>query len=141
MKKHTITLLLLILFCIQVSNSQNIELKYNSIDEICNLSSDKIVANNIEEIKKLTDCNFLRFDFNKFTIIGIKGSSPGHFIPDINFRISKNIDSKTIDVEVMLSGGKTCNCRVVKPSYQRMIYIDKIEEDYTYAFKIVNIDD
>jgi hypothetical protein len=141
MEKHTITLLILILFSINFSYSQNTDLKYYSIDDVCNLSSNKIIANNPEEIKKLTDCNFLRFDFNKFTIIGIKESSPGHFIPDINFRISKNIESKTINVVVLLSGGKTCNCRVVKPSYERMIYIDKIDEDYTYEFNIINIDD
>jgi hypothetical protein len=141
MEKHTITLLFLILFSINFSYSQNIDLKYYSIDKECNLSSNKIIANNLEEIKKLTDCDFLRFDFNKYTIIGIKESSPGHFIPDINFRISKNIEFKTINVVVLLSGGRTCNCRVVKPFYERMIYIDKIDGDYTYEFNIINIDD
>jgi hypothetical protein len=140
MEKYTITLFLSIIFSIGVSYTQISELPYYCIDEACNLDSSQIIANNLDEIRVLSDCSFLKFDFNRYTVIGIDGSSPGHFIPKIDFRILQNISTKTITVEVLFSGGKTCNCRVVKPLYKRMIYVDKIAEEYTYEFKYINTD-
>jgi hypothetical protein len=140
MEKYTITIILSIIFSIGVSYAQVSELPYYNLDETCNLDSSQIIANSLDEIRRHSDCNFIKFDFNRYTIIGIKGSSPGHFVPDIDFRITKNKNNKTINVEVLFSGGKTCNCRVVKPLYKRMIYVDKIEMGYTFEFKAVNID-
>ena len=140
MGKYAITFILSIIFSIGVTYTQVSELPYYSIDETCSLDSSQIIANSLNEIKGLSDCNFLNFDFSRYTIIGIKGSSPGHFIPDIDFRISKNLINKTIIVEVLFSGGKTCNCRVVKPLFKRIIYVDKIEVGYKFEFKYVNID-
>jgi hypothetical protein len=140
MKKYTITLFLSIIFSIGVSYTQITELPYYSIDEACNLDSSQIIANSQDEIRGHSDCDFLKFDFSRYTIIGIKGSSPGHFVPVIDFRILKNTINKTINVEVLFSGGKTCNCRVVKPLYKRMIYVDKMETGYTFEFKYVNAD-
>jgi hypothetical protein len=140
MGKYTITLILAIIFSIRITYTQVYELPYYNIDAVCNSDSSRIIANSLQEIRRLSDCNFLKFNFDRYTIIGIKGSSPGHFIPKIDFKISKNMNTKTITVEVLFSGGKTCNCRVVKPLYRRMIYIDKIEDGYTFEFKYANTD-
>jgi hypothetical protein len=140
MRKYTIITILQILFSISVTYAQEHELPYYNLEEDCNLDSSRIVANSMQEFRRISDCDFVGLNFDRYTIIGIKGLSPGHFDPKIDFRILQNRDSKTINIEILLSGGKSCPCRVMKPFYKRMIYIDKIEEGYTYKFKYIYTD-
>ena len=141
MKRFNLIFISLMIFRFGLSYSQITELRYENLNGACDFESHQLIANSKDELRKFSGCNFLKFDFNRYTIIGVKGSSPGHFNPVINFRILKDDHNKKVTIEVLFSGGKTCNCRVVKPLYKRMIYVDKIEDDYNFEFKSVNTDD
>jgi hypothetical protein len=124
-------------------HSQITEIKYNNFGNKCvfHPSSDQFIINSKTEFNEISDCNLLRYDFNKYTIIGVQGYSPGHFEPAVDIRIFQNDYDKKIVVEVTLSGGKLCEgCRVNKPFYRRVIYTDKLNSDYLIEFKYIKID-
>ena len=99
------------------------------------------IINNSTEFAEIFDCVLPRFDFSKYTIIGVQGTSPGHFKPKVDIRVLKNDYDKKIIIIVSLSGGRLCeNCRVMKPFYRREIYMDKLNADYKIEFNYIKID-
>jgi len=128
----------LLIFGLGFTYSQIENIPYSDLNTSCDFKSRpaKFIIENQEEFKELSNCN-LRFDFDKYIIIGVQGTSPGHFIPIIDFKILKNDSFKKIVIEVTISGGKACNCRVSKPFYRRILYIDKLEDNYEYEFNYI----
>lgn len=68
-------------------------------------------------------------------MIVIQGGSPGHFQPFVNVWITKDVKNKKYILDVELSGGVPCNCRVMKPNYRRVIYTGKFEDGYEIVFQ------
>lgn len=107
----------------------------------CEFKSGRFIINNATEFKEMSSCRIPKFDFRNYTIIGVAGSSPGHFVPRVDLRIIKNDFERKITIEVTLSGGKLCEaCRVMKPSYRRVIYASKFNADYRIEYKYIKID-
>ena len=100
------------------------------------------IINNVVQFNEMTVCSESKFDFNNHTIIGVQGTSPGHFQPKVDISIYKNDKDKKIIIEVTLSGGKLCEaCRVNTPFYQRIIYTDKLNPEYNIEFKYIKVDE
>jgi hypothetical protein len=120
--------------------SQAKVIDYYDFSRNCNFKArpDRFVINSEEEFREMSDCKLNRFDFHRYTIIGVQGTSPGHFKPKVDLFAYKNDIEKLIIIEVTLSGGTLCEtCRVNKPSYSRVIFTDKLNPEYRIQCRLV----
>lgn len=89
----------------------------------------------------MSDCLLSNFDFKKYTVIGVQGTSSGHFQPIVDLQVLKNDRDKLFIIDVTISGGKLCEaCKVNRPFYRRVIYTEKLNPEYTIEFNYVKID-
>jgi hypothetical protein len=100
-------------------------------------TSSEIVVNNYEEFSVKFNCVSLNFDFSKYTILAIQGRMKGHDQAQIDFQIKKDDNLKSFLISATIYGGKVCNCRVMKPGYDKVVYIDKVPAGYTIKFNIL----
>ena len=123
--------------------SQTIEIPYQDFEWNCNFksSSGNFIIRNRSELKEFSTCNLFSFDFEKYTIIGVQGLNVGHEVPVVVFKILMDNSNKIITVEAKIYGGKSCSCRVGKPSFKKFIYVDKLPSDYQIEFKKEMIND
>jgi hypothetical protein len=142
MHRSHVILTLLLIFMSGLTFSQIAELKYKDFDIVCdfNYYPGQFIIKSRQEFKEFAYCK-PELDFDKYILLGVQGSSSGHFVPVVDLRILKDTINKKIIIEVKLSGGKICNCRVMKPSYRRVVFIDKLEDDYKFEFKFLKIAD
>jgi hypothetical protein len=144
---HKTILILLVCFVFFGFNklySQIKDIEYYNWENNCDFKTrpDRFIINNMPEFNEMSACVISKFEFNKYTIIGVQGTSPGHFKPKVDIRILQNDYDKKIIIEVTLSGGKLCEtCRVNKPFYRRVIYTDKLNTDYNIEFNYTKIDE
>lgn len=140
----SILLVCFIPFGINKVYSQTKMIDYYNWDKNCEFKTrpGKFVINNENEYSEMSYCKIPKFDFHKFTIIGVQGTSPGHFQPKVDISVYKNDIDKKIIIEVTLSGGKLCeSCRVNKPFYRRVIYTDKLNPEYNIEFNYIKINE
>jgi len=119
--------------------SQTREIAYFDWERECDFKSRprRFIINSQAEFKEMSDCLLFNFDFENYTIVGAQGISPGHFKPIVDIRIFENTVEKKVSIEVTISGGKACACRVMKPSYKRIIYTDQLKSDFEIEFKYI----
>ncbi|NOR86821.1 MAG: hypothetical protein GQ527_04370 [Bacteroidales bacterium] len=145
MNKNNIWILigLLILLGSNKVHSQISEIDYNNWSDNSGFKTrpSRFVINNKDEFKEMSNSILLNFDFTKHTIIGVQGISPGHFEPIIDIRILENEIEEKIIIEVILSGGKSCSCRVMKPHYRKVIYTDKLNSNFEIGFNFIRINE
>lgn len=125
--------------------SQTREIAYYNWEEKCDFKSrtHRIIVNNQAEFREMFDCVLLDFNFDDYTIIGVRGRSQGHFVPYVDIRILENEKEEKISIEVILSGGTPCNlhCRVMRPNYSRVIYTSKLRNGYEIEFRKIILDE
>jgi hypothetical protein len=145
MKIKTLSILLLwfVTFGICKVYSQTKLIDYYNWDNNCDFKTrpNTFIIDNIDQFNEMSDCPIHKFDFDNHTIIGVQGTSPGHFQPKVDIAVYQNDTDKTIIIEITLSGGKLCEaCRVNRPFYRRIIYTDKLNSEYSIEFNYIKID-
>ena len=99
-------------------------------------NSSEFIVNSYEDFSVKFNCLSLNFDFSKYTILALQGMMKGHDQAQIDFQIKRDDNLKCFLINATIYGGKICNCRVMKPGYDKVIYIDKVPADYTIKFNI-----
>src|SRR6056297_726398 len=76
--------------------SQISEIEYHKWQYGCNFRTDSkiYVINSKEEFDSIGDCFLINYPFEKYSIIGYRGSTGGCIRPDIDFRILKDENTK-----------------------------------------------
>jgi len=142
-KVFSILLFCFIPFGIDKVYSQTKVIDYYNWDKNCEFKTrpSTFIIDNVNQFSEMSDCVMPKFDFDNYTIIGVQGTSPGHFQPKVDILVYQNDTDKKIIIEVTLSGGKLCEaCRVNKPFYRRIIYTDKFNSDYSIEFNYIKVD-
>ncbi len=118
--------------------SQGSVIVYYNWDNSCDFKTkpNRFIINNEAEFKELSMCKISSIDLESYTIIGIQGSSPGHFSPAVGLVIFKDDIEKKYVFKVDISGGVACDnaCRVNRPFYQKIVYTDKLEPEYRIEY-------
>jgi len=132
---------LLVLLAILYTNNTIGQLSDIPFHEFINFApignSSEFVVNTEDEFSVKFNCASPNFDFSKYTILAIKGTMKGHDQAQIDFQIKRDDISKKFLIYATIYGGKVCNCRVMKPGYAKVVYIDKVPNDYTIKFNIL----
>lgn len=135
--KRLITTLFLLTSILTGLFSQINEVSYQEWPYGCDFKPDsgKFVINSKKEFKEITSCILLNYDFDKYTIIGVQGTTEGSGAKDrVDIRILKDDkDSKYIIEAIVYYCG---NNRMIYP-YKKIIYTDKLQSDYDIAFKVI----
>jgi len=123
----------LLIFQTRIIKCQIIEIHYDDWPHKCSFKTDsgKFIINNREAFNQIANCILINYDFNRYTIIGVKGAVGGCKLPTVDFLITKDdFNKKYVIQATILSYG---NCRR-NNGYKRIIYTEKFENDYEIEF-------
>ena len=135
MKKLRDLLLIAIMVIIspELINSQISEIQYYTWPYQCSFKADsgKFVINTKEELKQISKCILVNYDFSKYTIIGVNGGIGGCGQPTVDIKITRDDYGKKylIDAKVLNYGSCKRN-----NYYKRIIYTEKLRSDYKVVF-------